>query len=71
MQPNNEQGNGQHYGFLFFILLVSTVLFFNSCSEKKLPVKYKHPEFYSEKKVIVQNTDKFYINDIPKGEVKK
>jgi hypothetical protein len=36
-----------------------------------MSVKYKHPEFYSEKKVIVQTTGKYFINDIPKREVNK
>jgi hypothetical protein len=51
--------------------VVSTALFSTSCSEKMAIVNYKHPEFHSEKKVIVQSADKYFINDIPKGEGSK
>jgi hypothetical protein len=71
MQPVNEQVKGQHYRLLCFILLVSTALFSGSCSKKMAVVNYKHPEFHSEKKVIVQSADQYFINDIPKGEGSK
>jgi hypothetical protein len=53
------------------MIVVALIYTTTSCSQKKMSVKCKHPEFYSEKKVIVQNTGKFFINDIPKGEVKQ
>jgi hypothetical protein len=57
---------------LVIVLTIAALVFLSiGCAEKKMPAKYKHIDFYSEERVIVQTTDKYFINDTPKGEVKQ
>ena len=69
MKPKEELPSGRYRGVLIFIVMVLMALFINGCAEKKMPLKYKHQNFYLQKKVIVQSIGKFIINDIPEGEV--